>query len=139
MKHILAAAIIFMAIAVQANAAKLDTDKSSGCSAKTLNGAYGFSWAGSAAFGAFNSVGILRFDGNGHLSETETISVAGQIIPNGGFPGTYTVKDDCSGNLVGQGAGFTVTADFVIVGNGTMIYMILTEPGTNVVGVFTKQ
>jgi hypothetical protein len=141
MKRVLTMVMMAAAVTVQAHA-KTDAKALSSavhCSVKTLDGSYGYSFSGSAPFGAFTSVGIQRFDGNGHFTSTETDAAAGQILKNIPLSGTYTVNADCTGSMVAAGPGFSVTADFVIISDGSSLYSIVTEAGTNAAGVFTKQ
>lgn len=138
MKRLLTMVGMMAVIAVHAQAASPEAEAVR-CSTKTLNGTYGYSFSGTAPFGAFTSVGIQRFDGSGHFTSTETDAAAGQILRSIPLTGTYTVNADCTGSMVAQGPGFTVTADFVIVNNGASLYSIVTEADTNAAGVFTKQ
>ena len=70
------------------------------CSAADLSGAYGLLQSGNIlSVGPFSSIGLATFDGNGHWTLTETVSVNGEFSPSVGS-GDYTVNADCSGALV---------------------------------------
>ena len=60
--------------------------KEESCGLKTLRGSYGFTTTGSIVsagpVGLVADVGVLTFDGVGGVSQVETLSLNGVIIPN---------------------------------------------------------
>src|SRR5712692_4948063 len=70
------------------------------CTASDLTGAYGLLQSGNIlSVGPFSSVGLATFDGNGHWTLSETVSVNGDLSPSEGS-GDYSVNADCTGSLV---------------------------------------
>lgn len=106
---------------------------SSGCSAATLTGNYGFSNPGfttprSPVTGnedPFAAVGVLAFDGAGGVSLSYTLAFLGTISPGLTASGTYTVNSDCTGSI-----SFPTVVNFntVIIGGGAEIFGIETTP-----------
>jgi len=114
---------------------------STACSASRLRGTYTFKMEGSnPGTTGFAAVGLQTFDGRGGFSTVNTISVGGSIGAGDAFTGTYIVNPDCSGTMTADfGGGFTSTGYFVATQNGKQLYTIMTDPGSVVTGVFTKQ
>ena len=80
-------------------------------------------------------VGLMTFDGAGHLSFEVTISVNGQTSRQVQL-GTYTVKADCTGQLTTQPTDlpFPITNDLVVAtfgdgAKGKEFYAIGATPG----------
>jgi len=111
------------------------------CDASHLNGGYGFRFDGTIVGepgGLFSAVGLQRFDGNGRISGTETISFLGLVMQMA-FTGTYSVNSDCTGTMTATFSnGFVGRQNFVIVDGGKEIIGITVDPGAVLTGVFKK-
>jgi hypothetical protein len=70
-------------------------------------------------------VGVLTFDGTGSFTDTHTLSVNGVIFRGLQRPGTYTVNSDCTGSMLNDHG---IKFDIVVVGGGTEIFGIVTNP-----------
>ena len=115
-----------------------------GCSLETLKGRYGLTFSGlttramvPAAIDAFVPVvggGLVTFDGEGHLTAAETVSVGGQIAPVNVL-GTYTVNSDCTGSFTTSHAHL----DLVIVRGGKEILAVNEDQGNAVLDNFVKE
>jgi len=110
-----------------------------GCSLATLTGNYAFSQSGFEAKNVkgsplpFAVMGVSTFDGAGNFSITYTDMSPGKptYIPIQGATasGTYTVNSDCTGSLsVTAGAAAGLTANMAIIGDGTEVFSIITNP-----------
>jgi len=109
------------------------------CTNATLTGSYGFTLTGTIfARGLVGGVGVVTFDGAGHLSLRGTVIFQDTGLSHPKFSGTYTVNPDCRGssNDFGGGGG---TFDFVIVDGGNEILQIATQPDRAVTYVLKKQ
>jgi hypothetical protein len=105
------------------------------CSVRSLRGGYGLIFQGfgtmapvPALTGAFlpaAGVGVVKFDGSGSLTLTDTVSSGGKIALLS-KTGTYTVASDCTGSLDAPGAA---SWSFVIVHDGRQILAINTIQG----------
>ena len=118
----------------------------SGCSLATLNGNYAFSQSsfapkklnGNQLPGA--DVGVFTFDGAGNFSVAYADAFAGVISRNQTGSGTYTVNSDCTGSVsCGTGDCAGVTANTVIIGDGTEFFGINTTPSVTATFVGKKQ
>jgi hypothetical protein len=112
------------------------------CSLRTLNGCYGFTFSGTIlGLGPIAGIGVTNFDGQGHLTSTDTVNING----SGGIPetgtGTYTVNSDCTGSEVStrSPSGLVVTTNFVIVNHGKEVLFVNTAPGLAITGSLKKQ
>jgi len=90
------------------------------------------------ARGLLVGVGVITFDGKGHLSLRGTVIFQDTGLSHPNFTGIYTVNPDCTGssNDFGGGGG---TFDFVIVDGGNEILQIATRPDRAVTYVLKKQ
>lgn len=118
------------------------------CSAATLNGSYGEETTGSilalGPVGPVAEVGVLKFDGQGRVSEKSTLSLNGTISSRSSLSGAYQVNPDCTGDLalvlpVGPGVNITSTAHFVIVDNGKELRGVNTGSGRVLVSNARRQ
>jgi hypothetical protein len=101
------------------------------CSASDLSGAYGLLQSGDIlSVGPFSSIGLATFDGNGHWTLTQTVSVNGDFSPNVGS-GEYAVTADCTGTLVLRSGGSTAVRNMsmILLNYGTEIETIVTDAG----------
>jgi hypothetical protein len=119
-----------------------------GCSVASLKGSYGIQSSGLiVAFGPIGPVteaGIIKFDGEGGVSQTTTVSTNGLIIPNrSSLSGTYLVNPDCTGDLAlvlpVPGGTITSTSHFVIVDHGKEIRLVNSGAGRVITGNAKKQ
>lgn len=117
------------------------------CNQYSLRGSYAFHFMGSQVTTQGSSqittqiamVGIETFDGNGKTTMTESASFGG-FVTKATISGTYTVKDDCSGSIVGTFPDGSIGhLDFVIADNGRTIYAIEMDMGVILSGVFKQQ
>jgi hypothetical protein len=83
----------------------------------SLKGSYGFliaEWTSSSSVSAFNSLGVMTFDGAGNLSGSYTANSAGTVV-TGTFSGTYSVNSNGTGSMSFEISGYgTVTNAFVV-------------------------
>jgi hypothetical protein len=79
--------LVMLSFAIATNA----QDKAN-CSNATLHGSYGFHATGTG----FVAIGRFVFDGNGSLTGKLFIRVPGTNVGPVEFPGTYSVKPDCT-------------------------------------------
>jgi len=101
------------------------------CSTADLMGSYGLLQSGSIlSVGPFSSIGIATFDGNGHWTLSETLSVNGEILPSVGT-GDYSVKPDCTGSLVLRADGSTALRNMsmILLNYGSEIHTIVSNAG----------
>ena len=108
-----------------------------GCSARTLHGAYGFQTTGSiVGVGPFVSVALLSFDGVHNFTQTGTSNINGSPNPPSPGSGTYMVNPDCTGtqtlNLPG---GRALHTSFVITDSGKQIFDVVTDSGLAITSV----
>jgi hypothetical protein len=109
------------------------------CTKASYKGDFGFTATGTiVGLGQVAFVGRYTADGKGNLVGTQTASLNGTIERNS-FTGTYVVKSDCTGSSIWNYPNFTQHLDFVIVGHGSKIRSISTDPGTIVTEVDEKQ
>lgn len=107
------------------------------CTERNVKGRFGYSFTGSAnGVGPVVAVGIIRINGDGTLSATDTQSINGQIIQGRKFTGTYTVNPNCTGSAVFSTGG---TGDFVVVDDRQEFLFVFTNPGIVVSGLGKKQ
>jgi hypothetical protein len=101
------------------------------CTAADLSGAYGLLQSGSIlSVGPFSSLGLATFDGNGHWTLSETVSVNGDLSPSVGS-GDYSVDADCTGALVLRFGASAASRNMsmILLNYGTEIHTIVTNAG----------
>jgi hypothetical protein len=114
------------------------------CSAKTLDGNYGYVVNGTNVGGALvpgpiAAVGFATADGSGNLTATDTVSVNGTVLRRA-ISGTYTVNANCTGQLTFTDSfGQTTHLDFVVTQKGQEFNFIQTDPGAVTTGAAKKQ
>ncbi len=107
------------------------------CSNKTLKGSYGTYRTGSTSTGPLAAVGILFFDGNGHVSGSQSISRNGVFTFDSAVPDSpYGVAADCTARFL-MDNGVEV-ARVVIVDGGKEFYEFSETAGNAVYGVGKK-
>ena len=131
-------ALLIGSASIAANARAANQDASKGCSNASLKGSFGFYRTGSTSAGPLAALGILKFDGNGSVSGSQSIS------RNGAFqfdivisPAPYIVNEDCTGKFVAPD-GITEIARIVVTGRGTGLYLFSESAGNAVYGVGRK-
>jgi hypothetical protein len=116
-----------------------------GCSNSTLNGTFGFSFSGAAVIGRFEGkpgavVGLMTFDGQGHVTAVVTANANGTVLRRD-TQGTYSVNPDCTGSITAAALPvplLTFQADGVVVHDGTEMLFIGTIPEVVFSGVAKK-
>jgi hypothetical protein len=104
---------------------KVNAQATPSCNNATIKGSYGDKTTGSGTDpGTTTSlpvagVGLIKFDGKGNFQETSAISVNGEIYTNQTSSGTYSVKQDCTVQIVSAS-----TSSGVIVDGGKEIFLI---------------
>ena len=108
------------------------------CSNESLRGSYAVQGTGTFTSGPFAGpaafIGILRFDGAGHVEEdfTERLNAAtGPITLKVPFGGSYTVNADCTAEtiLVNQLNGAPNTQELILVNRGKEFLFLNTTAG----------
>jgi len=109
------------------------------CNNQLIAGNYGFTVQGTK-LGGLGPVGqqvgiaLTYFDGQGGLSQIDTVTVAGNVVADFTHTpatGTYSVNPDCTGTFT---INFTdgrppVVTSFVVVSNGNEIDTVVTSAG----------
>jgi hypothetical protein len=115
------------------------------CTAHNLRGPYALVTSGSIVsagpVGLVAEVGVITFDGQGHVSQTTTLSLNGTIVPSRTASGAYVVNQDCTGELavtLPPPAGLS-TSKFVIVRHGESLDLINTGTGRVLLGHAVRQ
>jgi hypothetical protein len=67
------------------------------------------------------------------------VSSLNGAVSQGTFPGTYSVKADCTGTYQVEGGGFTTDAFFVIDDDGNELRIVITDAGNVINCVARKQ
>jgi hypothetical protein len=86
-----------------------------------FNGAYAFSYSGQDTGGVFiASAGSLQADGAGHITGTEDVNDAFNVVSSVAITGTYTVRADGRGSISinSNPSAAATTLDFVLVAGG---------------------
>ena len=96
----------------------------------SLKGSYGFliaQWTSSPSESAFNSLGVMTFDGAGNLSGSFTTNAGGTVI-TGTFSGTYSVNSNGTGSMSFEITGYgTVTNAFVVDASTKNLQLLQTD------------
>ena len=105
------------------------------CSLTNVAGSYGYTANGFVAIasGSFlpaAAAGRITFDGNGHVSGTQTRVVAGASLDET-YSGTYTVNPNCTGSftVLVEPDTRTSTVDLVWTNNRNAASAVFTTPG----------
>jgi hypothetical protein len=106
------------------------------CSQATLNGRYVLtSRSDLTSPVAVALVGLVDFDGHGHVRSVATISQGGVTFPNYTLIGTYTVNANCAfTQTASNAAGGLEHVAGVIADEGEHLLLIGTEPNTYATG-----
>ena len=114
-------------------------DEHPACNNRSIAGHYGFTiegtkLAGPGPTGSQVGVAMTRFDGEGNLSQIDTVTIGGTTVADFTHTpanGKYTVNPDCTGtfNLDFTDGRPPVTVNFVVVENGAEIDAVVTSAG----------
>lgn len=123
------------------------------CTNETLHSSYGYASQGqrfappfteSSEVGDFAAGGRASFNGDGTGEGTDTVSANGRIVSPSTYTTTYQLERDCTGTLT-----LTRTAPtphpppghfrMVVVDDGRMIEMVVTDPGAVVAVELVRQ
>ncbi len=115
--------------------------QSPACNNKLIAGNYGFrlegnKLGGQGPTGPQVGVAMTEFDGNGGLTQIDTVTVDGIVVADFSHSpatGTYTVNSDCTGTFT---INFTdgrppITTNLVVVDDGLEIDTVVTSAGGN--------
>ena len=115
------------------------------CTSETLEGSYAITTTGSIVslgpIGLVAEVGVIKFDGEGGVEQTTTVSLNGTILPNRTSQGTYLVNPDCTGTItltLPPPAGVS-NLRFVILDHGDELRVINTGMGRVLVSDVKRQ
>ncbi len=118
------------------------------CNNRLIEGTYGFTLvgdklAGPGPVGPQVGVAMTTFDGEGNLTQTDSVVIGGTHVADFTHPqttGTYTVTSACTGafTLEFHDGRPPVTANFVIVDHGKEIDTVVVPP-PGVVGPLTTR
>jgi hypothetical protein len=111
------------------------------CNNRLIAGNFGFTVTG-AKLGGPGPVGqqvgvaMTQFDGEGKLTQIDTVTIDGKVVADFTHPpatGTYNVNSDCTGSFTidFKDGRPTVVANFVVVANGSEIDTVVISAGGN--------
>jgi hypothetical protein len=116
------------------------------CSPHSLKGCFGFTINGTILGGPLTGpiagVALTKFDGEGGVTQVDTVSINGVLLFKGrSSTGTYTVNPDCTGSAtLNPPPGFPpINLNFVLVDRGREIRTVVTDPGAAVTSNGRKQ
>jgi len=119
------------------------------CNNALIRGDYGFTIEGQklgglGPIGPQVGVAMTTFDGDGNLTQTDSVTINGVHVADFTHPaasGTYTVNADCTGtfSIHFNDARPTVTVDFVVVDNGDEIDTVVAPPPGTAAGVIATR
>lgn len=122
--------LIFMTIVLALSA------QAAGFSNASLKGSYSFLTnlrTANVTTNQFAMVGIMTFDGAGHVTGSYT-STAGGVVQTGKLGGTYTVTSNGTGTITfttGSTAHFAITLDSTTAGLAHGVQLLLTNDSNN--------
>jgi hypothetical protein len=129
---------------------KGDEDENEGscphnCSLRSLKGCFGTTIAGNIVGGPLAGpvagIALQKYDGEGGLTQVDTVSINGILVANGrSATGTYTVNPDCTGtatiNFPDQPP---LQLNFVLDDHRRELRAVTTNPGLTTTSVGRKQ
>jgi len=137
-RTVITLAIVSCALLASASTAIAQEDDHR-CNNGLIEGSYGFSvqgtkLAGLGLVGLQVGVAMTHFDGQGGLSQIDTVTIDGKVAADFTHPpanGTYTVNADCTGSftLIFTDGRPPVTTAFVVVEGGREIDTVVTSAG----------
>lgn len=108
------------------------------CNNRLIEGTYGFTiegqkLGGPGPVGPQVGVALTTFDGEGNLSQVDSVVIGGSQVADFTHPpasGTYSVNDNCSGTFTIEfrDGRPPVTVDFVVVDSGKEIDTVVLPP-----------
>jgi hypothetical protein len=106
------------------------------CNNGTIHGRYAIKTDGAlVGLGPFSAVGVITFDFSGTLTNASTTSTNGNIV-SGVTAGTYSINDDCTGQMnFPSVAGPPLSFNVVVADRGDEIYFIATRAPAVLSGV----
>ncbi|MCC5613965.1 hypothetical protein LC605_02505 [Nostoc sp. CHAB 5836] len=117
---------------------KVNAQATPSCNNATIKGSYGTKFTGTFAATPIAVVGLVQFDGNGNFQGIDALSSDGAVSPNRIVSGTYSVRQDCTVQIVFTGGNGTAFLSGAIVDGGKEIFLIQTNPGSVLTGTFKK-
>ena len=108
------------------------------CSDKTVKGSYGSLFSGSTRSGVIAEAGVFSADGNGAISGSDALSLAGTIMQRT-ITGNYSVLANCTVTVTLTDNYKNITHFFgAIVLDGREIFFVETDATTAVSGSLKK-
>ncbi|WP_335173371.1 hypothetical protein [Nostoc sp.] len=101
---------------------KVNAQATPSCNNATIKGSYGSILTGTVLGYPLAQVGLFKFNGTGNLQGIASDSYNGTLSINTPGSGTYSVKQDCTVQIVISGDTFSG----VIVDNGKEIFLLST-------------
>ncbi len=105
-------------------------------STASVKGGYSFTtvlWTANSTTAAFGMVGVMTFDGAGHVTASYN-SITGGALKTGAWGGTYTVNSDGVGAIdltTGSTAHFAITLNSTVAGVAHGLQLLLTNDSNN--------
>lgn len=112
---------------------KVNAEATPSCNNATIKGSYGINFTGTFAATPLAEVGFYKFNGTGSFQGTVAQSTDGTISTNKAVSGLYSVKQDCTVLIYGDGS-----LSGIIVDGGKEIFLIQTDPGSVITGTLKK-
>ncbi len=113
---------------------KVNAQATPSCNNATIKGSYGTKATGMIVEWPLAQVGLVKLDGRGNFQATSTYSVNNTVTKNETASGTYSVKQDCTVQIVLNGD----TYSGIIVDGGKEVFLIATIPGAVVIDTWKK-
>lgn len=138
-KMLAASLSVFLLIPMQSHAA------GGKCTLNNVAGVYGFTGSGTIfpanamglPAGTYAGVGTVQLDESGHWSiPTQTIVLNGVVVQDIVSTGTYTVNQDCTGQITDSVLGPIL--NMVFVDNRNEVYTIDTPEGVSITTTFKR-
>ena len=105
------------------------------CTNMTVKGTYGFYRTGPGPNGQVSAVGLITYDGHGHLTLVQDVVRGGELSLDETGSGTYQVDADCRAHGYNEDGDEISRA--IVVDDGNSLYFI-SVTGNNVYGVSTR-
>lgn len=115
---------------------KVNAEATPSCNNATIQGSYGTKFTGTSGTRGVAAVGLVKFDGNGNFQGIDNVSINDTLSPNRIVSGTYSVRQDCTIQIVFTGGSDTAFLSGAIVDRGKEIFLIQTSPGVVLTGTF---
>lgn len=112
-------------------------EDTSSCNNATIKGSYGTKFTGTYETGALAVVGLVQLDGKGNFQGIDTLTSDGSVTPNRIVSGTYSVRQDCTVQIVFTANG-TAFLSGAIVDGGKEIFLTQTNPRSVITGTWKK-